>query len=886
MPKLVLVDGSNLAFRSFHAIRSGMSTKAGFPTNALYGFAMTLIKVVRLEQPSHMAVVFDPPGPTFRHDRFPDYKGHRPDMPEDLAKQWPRFEDLTTALGMAYLALPGYEADDVIGTLAHRHASAALPAVIVSGDKDLWQLINEHVTVVDPRKQNRAGVQDVVARFRAEPLRVPDVLGLWGDAVDNIPGVRGVGEKRATGLIETYGSIEGVYEHIDEVKGKLRENLVADRERAMLSRELATVAVDAPVQEQLDDLEMNFPPGDTALARKVLEEFEFRSLAQQLVPSVDRIAGAEYRLVVDEDALARVLEGLAEAEQLAVDTETTDLRPTHAELVGISLCWEPGVAWYVPVGHCEGEQLSRERVLEALRPVLEDPAVPKVGQHIKYDQVVLARAGIHLRGVSDDTLLLDVLLRPGRRGHKLDILARDYLGHEMIAFDEVVKSKGRKLFSEVPLDEATEYAAEDALATWHLQRHLRGALAEEPVLERLYLDLELPLSDVLARLERAGILLDVDHLEQMSDELAGWIDASATKIWTLAGHEFNLNSPKQVATVLFDELGLPVQKKTSTGPSTDAQVLRALSEMHPIPKELLVYREHSKLKSTYVDVLPGLVHPDNGRLHTSYSQVVAATGRLSSSDPNLQNIPIRTPEGRKIREAFIAPDGHLLLSVDYSQIELRVLAHLCGGEGGFATAFREGADIHRRTAAEIFDVAEALVSPDMRRTAKAINFGLIYGQGAFGLARTLGISRAKARTFIEAYFEHYPEVQEYMDRTIHEAKEKGYTETIFGRRRPFSFGGGSRDRRGDERAAINAPVQGSAADIIKRAMIDIDALIRDKLRQVTMVLQVHDELLFEVPEDQVEELTEILSRGMERAVELHVPVIVSASSGRNWGEAH
>ena len=885
-PTLYLIDGPNFAFRAFHAIR-GMTNGQGLPTNALLGFANMIVKLIEEESPGYLAVTWDPPGGTFRHRKFPDYKGTRPDMPDELRQQMPYFERITRAFQIPFLCVPDYEADDVMGTLARRHEDE-LDVVLVTSDKDLMQLVSDHVSLFDTMKDRRISFPEVRDKFGCDPSRVPDALGIWGDSSDNIPGVKGIGEKGAKKLLDRWGDLDDIYAHLDEVTPPgTRKKLEASREQAFLSRELATVADDAPVEVALEVLALHYPP-DADSVREILSELEFRTLLRKFGGTMTSIDRSGYRLVTTAEELAELVAVLEKAPRFALDTETTSLDSFRAELVGLSVACDDRVAWYVPVAHHYlgvPPQLPWEEVRSALGPILENPAKGKTGQNLKYDVEVLASHGVRVRGIDGDTLLADYLLSPDRRNHGLDDLALVHLEHKMISYKDVVP-KG-ETFAAVEVERALTYAAEDAQVAWILDRRLTPRLEEEGLAE-LYRDLELPLLSVLARMEETGILVDGPFLKDLSVELEGRIDELRTRCHELAGTEFKIDSVPQLREILFDKLGLPVIKKGKTGASADASVLAELAVMHDLPQAILDYRSLVKLKNTYMDPLPGLVHPRTGRIHTTYSQTTAATGRLSSSDPNLQNIPIRTEEGRRIRHAFRAPEGRVLLSADYSQVELRVLAHLCGGTGGFADAFREGIDVHAQTAVELYDVALEDVTADMRRMAKAVNFGLLYGQGAHGLHQTQRISREEAKRHIDRYHQRFPEIAAFKDRTLAFARESGYVETMMGRRRPVPDIG-SRNfnaRSAAERVALNTPVQGTAADLIKRAMLAIDRRLRDEHAGQHLLLQVHDELVFEVDEDRVEALTEMIVQEMSSALELEVPLVVDTGVGVHWDEAH
>jgi DNA polymerase-1 len=882
--KLYLIDGPNIAFRAFFAI-GGMTNSAGLPTNALFGFTNMLLKLVRDEKPDYLAVTWDPKGGSFRDRQFPEYKGTRPDMPDALRAQMPHFERVAEAFDIPYLCIDDFEADDVMGTLARRHEDE-LDVVLVTSDKDLMQLVSDHVTLLDTMKDRRISFAEVEEKFGCPPELVPDALGIWGDSSDNIPGVKGIGEKGVKALLAKWKGLDDLYANIDEVTPPgARAKLERDREQAFLSRELATVRDDAPVDVSLDQLALVWPP-DEDRARGLFTELEFRGLLREFggeMTSVDRDA---YRLVTDEEELAELVTALERAPRFALDTETTSLDDMRADLVGLSFCADDEVAWYVPVAHAVLEpQLDWETVRDALSPILTDPTTGKTGQNLKYDLKILVRHGVDLAGIDGDTLLADYLLNPDRRSHKLDDLALVYLNHRMISFDDAVGKGGT--FDQVPLDAARDYAAEDAHVTWLLDRKLHRRL-EEDGLSELYRTLELPLMPVLATMEMNGIAVDRELLAGLSDELAEGIAEAEARCYEAAGREFTIGSVKQLREVLFDELGLPVIKKTKTGPSTNERVLTELAIQHPLPRAILDYRSLVKLKNTYVDPLPELINPDTGRIHTSYSQTTAATGRLSSNDPNLQNIPVRTAEGRRIRQAFIAPEGRVLVAADYSQVELRILAHLCGGVGGFAEAFAAGADVHAETASGLFDVAPGEIDRQMRTIAKAVNFGIVYGQSGFGLAQQLRIPRGEANTYITRFKERFPEIEEYKRRTLEEAKEKGYVETLLGRRRPVPdlASGNFNARSAAERVAINTPVQGSAADLIKKAMLAVDRRLSDEFPGQLMLLQVHDELLLEVDEERADEVADMVREEMVGAIELSVPLVVDLGFGKNWNEAH
>jgi DNA polymerase-1 len=881
---LYLIDGPNMAFRAFYAI-GGMSNSQGLPTNALFGFVNMLLKLIRDEQPDYLAITWDPKGGSFRDRVFPDYKGTRTEMPDALRAQMPHFSRIAEAFDVPFLCIDDFEADDVMGTLARRHEDE-LEVVLVTSDKDLMQLVSDSVSLFDSMKDRRISFPEVEEKFGCTPDLVPDALGIWGDSSDNIPGVKGIGEKGVKALLARFKGLDDIYEHIEEVTPPgTRTKLENDRDKAYLSRDLATVRVDAPVEVSLDELALQYPPPEDR-AQELFAELEFRTLLKQFGGEMESIDRSAYRMVTSEDELEELRSAMAAAGRFALDTETTSLDALQAELVGLSLCADEKVAWYVPVAHAVLEpQLSWESVREVLKPLIENPEIGITGQHLKYDLKVLERHGVSLAGIDGDTLLADYLLSPDRRSHKLDDLALVHLSHKMIPYDEVAGNK--ESFAEVSLEAARDYAAEDAHITWLLDAKLGAALVDEG-LDDLYRSLELPLIPVLARMESNGIAVDRSVLEELSDELARGIAEAEARCYEAAGEEFKIGSVKQLREILFDTLELPVIRKTKTGPSTNEQVLTELALQHPLPQAILDYRSLVKLKNTYVDPLPGLINPETGRIHTHYSQTTAATGRLASTDPNLQNIPVRTEEGRRIRTAFVAPPGRVLLAADYSQVELRVLAHLCGGVGGFADAFSRGVDVHAETAAGLFEVPSDEVTREMRTIAKAVNFGIVYGQSAFGLAQTQRISRAEAAEYIRRYKERFPEIEDYRRRTLDEAADKGYVETLMGRRRPVPdlSSGNFAARAAAERVAINTPVQGSAADLIKKAMLTVDARLRAEFPGQLLLLQVHDELLLEVDEDRVDEVGEMVKDEMVSAMELSVPLVVDVGTGRNWEEAH
>jgi DNA polymerase I len=885
---LYLVDGTAYIFRAFHAIQH-LSNRQGVPTNAVYGVTRMLLRLLEDERPERLAMVFDVGGPTFRHARFGEYKANRPPLPDDFRVQIPLVRRAVAALALPVVERAGFEADDVIATLAARAREAGLQVVVVSGDKDLLQLVGEGVTVLDPMGKGRYDRDGVIEKLGVPPERVPDLLGLMGDSADNLPGVEGVGPKTAVKLLGEHGDIEGVLRAASGMKaGKLRERLLGQAGNARLSYELACLRRDVPLEIGLEELRPGTP--DARALGDFLAEMGFSGLQKELV-GARSLDTSGYRTVLDEAGLEAALARARQTGECALDLETTSLDPLQARIVGLSLCAAPGEAVYVPVGHAypgAPTQLPLARVVELARPVLDDPAVELYGQNIKYDaEVLLHELGWRLRQVRCDAMLASYVLDPGRTSHGLDSLARELLGHEPIPYKQVTQGPDGELgFAEVHVEAATAYSGEDADLTLRLGKLLRAKVVEAGLTELLD-GLELPLIDVLIDMERTGLLLDVPLLERLSTELGAELEASERRCHELAKHEFNVSSPAQLRVVLFEELGLEPTKKTKSGASTDQSVLEELAPLHPLPAEVLAYRSLAKLKSTYVDVLPGLRNPETGRVHTRFNQAVAATGRLSSSDPNLQNIPVRSEAGRRIREAFVAPPGWVLLSADYNQVELRLLAHLSGDEALLA-AFRGGEDVHARTAALLFDVPIDQVSSDHRRRAKAVNFGIVYGQGAFNLARQLGVSQAEAHAIIDGHRARYPRVAAWVEGVQQSARELGYVTTLSGRRRylPDISSLNHNARKNAERMAQNTPIQGTAADVIKRAMIDVHAELGRRGLRARMLLQVHDELLFEVPEDEVALLEPLVREKMEGAARLSVPLSVDVSVGPNWAEAH
>ena len=894
--RLLLVDGSSYLYRAFHALPP-LSTSAGEPTGALYGVAGMLRKLVEEYQPEYIAVVFDAPGKTFRDELFAAYKANRPPMPEALACQTAPLHAIIRAMGLPLLQVPGIEADDVIGTLANRAAAQGMPVLIFTADKDMAQLVDNRITLLDPMKGIILDAAGVEQKFGVPPHLIIDYLALMGDSSDNIPGVPGVGPKTAVKWLKEYGSLDAIIANAAAIQGKVGEKLRASLDQLFLSRQLATIHCDVALE--LTPLQLRRTPADTTALRELYNRYEFKIWLKRLdaadpqqTSSVSNDPEPAYQIIRDQAILATWLDRLRAAELFAFDTETTSLDYLRARIVGVSFAISPYQAAYLPLAHDypgAPAQLDREAVLNKLRPLLEDPQQAKLGQNLKYDRHVLANHGIHLRGIRHDTMLESYVLNSTATRHDLDSLAAQYLGVTTIHYEDVAGRGAKQLsFNQVPLEQAGPYAAEDADIALRLHQHLWPQLEKEPRLKCLYEEIELPLIDVLARMEHTGVQVDIESLRQQSSELTRRLLALEQQAHVLAKQPFNLGSPKQLQQILFEELGLPVNKKTPKGqPSTAEDVLQELALDYPLPKLILEHRMLSKLKSTYTDRLPQQVNAATGRVHTSYHQAVTSTGRLSSSDPNLQNIPARTPEGRRIRQAFIAPPGYRIMAADYSQIELRIMAHLSGDEG-LLRAFTEGKDIHRATAAEVFGVSLERVSVEQRRAAKAINFGLIYGMSAFGLARQLGIDRMAAQGYVDRYFARYPGVKVFMEDTRRLAAERGYVETVFGRRLylPDIKSSNNQRRQAAERTAINAPMQGTAADIIKRAMLAVDHWLVDSAIDVRMIMQVHDELVFEAAVDRVPTAQAHIRTCMVAAAELRIPLEVEIGVGNNWDEAH
>ena len=924
---LVLVDGSSYLYRAFHAFPP-LTNSAGEPTGAMYGVLNMLKSLISQVQPSHIAVVFDAKGKTFRDEMFEQYKSHRPPMPDDLRKQIQPLHDIIRALGIPLLVIEGVEADDVIGTLAVAASKANQKVLISTGDKDMAQLVDDNIMLINTMNNTLLDRDAVIEKYGIPPELIIDYLALMGDSADNIPGVAGVGEKTALGLLQGIGSMAEIYANLDKVaelpiRGakKLGDKLLAEKEMADLSYRLATIKTDVALDITPEQLTLGASNNDQLT--EYFGRYEFKRWLNEVMNGADSITNnneqptkinhyqatpslaqdnsdetlpaiqidrSRYETLLTEADLNRWVEKLKQAKLFALDTETDNLDYMAANLVGISFALENGEAAYLPLQLDylgAPKTLEKTTALALLKPVLENPAIQKVGQNFKYDLTIFARNGIDVQGVAFDTMLESYVLNSTGR-HNMDDLAKRYLGHKTISFEEIAgKGKNQLTFNQIPLEQAAEYAAEDADVTMKLQQVLWEKLSKEPTLEKLFNEMELPLLGVLSRMERRGVLIDSDALFLQSNEIANRLSELEEQAYVLAGQPFNLASTKQLQEILFDKLGLPVIQKTPKGaPSTNEEVLEELAFSHELPKVLVEHRGLSKLKSTYTDKLPQMVNPQTGRVHTSYHQAVTATGRLSSSDPNLQNIPIRNEEGRRIRQAFIAREGFTVVAADYSQIELRIMAHLSQDQG-LINAFTQGKDIHRSTAAEIFGVALDEVTSEQRRNAKAINFGLIYGMSAFGLSRQLGIGRADAQSYMDLYFKRYPGVQTFMHDIREKAKAQGYVETLFGRRLylPDINSSNGMRRKAAERVAINAPMQGTAADIIKRAMIQLDQKLQND-PDIAMIMQVHDELVFEVRSEKVAFYSGLIKTQMESAADLVVPLIVEVGQGTNWDEAH
>ncbi|HCE2375591.1 TPA: DNA polymerase I [Vibrio parahaemolyticus] len=927
---LILIDGSSYLYRAFHAYPGTMSN-GEIPTNAVYGVVNMLRSMMRQFASERIAVVFDAKGKTFRDEMYSEYKANRPPMPDDLRCQIEPLHNVIRAMGLPLICVPGVEADDVIGTLAYQASQQGMPVLISTGDKDMAQLVDDNITLINTMTNVVMDREGVVEKFGIPPELIIDYLALMGDKVDNIPGVPGVGDKTATALLQGIGGLTKLYENLDDIAAlgfrgskTMAKKLVDNKDNAMLSYELATIKLDVELEETPESLLKAEPNKDELI--KLYGQLTFKSWLNELLEggsgtveavelagsaqasssssssssshaemetSAVTIDRSQYETILDEASFNAWLEKLKAAELFAFDTETDSLDYMVANLVGLSFAIDEGIAAYVPVAHDyldAPEQLDRDWVLEQLKPILEDDAQAKVGQNLKYDASVLARYGIEMKGIKYDTMLASYVYNSVGGKHDMDSLALRFLQHSCISFEQIAgKGKNQLTFNQIELEQASPYAAEDADVTLRLHNRLFANIEQDEKLKSVYEEIEMPLVPVLSRIERTGVLIDDMKLSAQSVEIAARLEELEQKAYEIAEQEFNMNSPKQLQAILFEKMGLPVVKKTPSGtPSTNEEVLQELALDYPLPKLILEYRGLAKLKSTYTDKLPKMINPSTGRVHTSYHQAVTATGRLSSTDPNLQNIPIRNEEGRRIRQAFVAPAGYKVLAVDYSQIELRIMAHLSGDQA-LLDAFRDGKDIHAATAAEIMGVSIDQVSSEQRRRAKAVNFGLIYGMSAFGLAKQLGIPRGEAQAYMDKYFERYPGVMQYMEDTRSAAADKGYVETIFGRRLhlPEIKSRNGMRRKAAERAAINAPMQGTAADIIKKAMLLVDQWIQEEGNgRVKLLMQVHDELVFEVEESSLFEIESKVQKLMESAAELKVPLVAEAGHGDNWDQAH
>jgi len=882
--KLFLIDGNSYCYRAYYAIKELKNSK-GQPTNAVYGFVLMLNKLLNNEMPDYLAVAFDLKGPTFRHKRFKEYKIKRRPMPDDLVLQLPLIKETLRAYSIPIFEKEGFEADDVLATLARNISKKGIEVYIVTGDKDALQLVDDNIKICSTHKEglvyDRKAVMERFSDLR--PENIVDLMALAGDTTDNIPGVRGIGEKSAIDLIKEFHDIDNLYKNLDKVKSESKRKMLRDEEEnARMSKELATVDTAVPIEIEVDSMRVRQPDSKELL--RIFRELEFKAFAKEIASDDSDIRReAQYKTILDKKGFDSLLKELEAQKKFVLDFETTSENPFQAVPVGLSFCWEIGKAHYVAFINKQGHAIDMQYAFKALRPILENEGIKKIGQNIKYEKQILSRYGIELKGIGFDTMVASYLLNPSKLNHNLDDLAFEYLSHKMIPLDRLLGTgKKRITMDMVPLDQISEYSCEDSDVTLRLKVVFDGLLFEKE-LERLFRKIELPLIDVLAEMEKNGVKIDTGMLNRSSRDMEKELATIVANIYEMAGGEFNINSPKQLSEVLFEKLGLPVIKKTKTGVSTDMGVLERLSLVHPLPKELLQYRELSKLKSTYVDALPELVDKKTKRLHASFNQTVTATGRLSSSKPNLQNIPIKTEQGRRIRRAFIGEDKRYIMSADYSQIELRLLAHLSEDEE-LMLAFEKDMDVHTRTASLIFGVDEKDVTPEMRANAKTVNFGIIYGMSAFGLSRGLSIDPASAQRFIDSYFEKYSRVKIYTEDKIEEAREQGYVTTLFNRRRyiPEIKTGAVREQQQAERIAVNTPIQGSAADLIKIAMIDIHREMNQKRLSSMMILQVHDELVFEVPEKELGMMQKLVKKNMEGAVKLRVPVKVSIKYGKNW----
>ena len=886
---IYLIDGSAYIYRAYHAIR-GLSNSKGLPTNAAFGFTKILLKLIEDRNPEYVGMFFDVKGPTFRHEMFDAYKANRPPMPEDLSVQIPYIKDITKGFNIPVVEIAGYEADDLIGTLARKAENAGFSIIMVTGDKDFMQLVTKNSIIWDPMKEKTIDSDFIKDTYGLEPGQMVDVMGLSGDTADNIPGVPGIGPKTAVSLIKTFGSIELLYEQVDAIKKKKQhENLVRYKKQALLSRELVRINDNAPLSFTPEDFKYRAP--DSTVLSGLFKKLEFRQLQQSVIKQAD-LSKKKYKAVLSVDELSDLVTILEASGLFALDTETTSKDPMAAELVGLSFSVKADEAFYIPCAHeykDAPKQLKRDEVLKRLKPILENHKLKKIGQNIKYDWIVLLRHGINLSGVIFDTMLASYLINPSKRAHNLDQIALDFLDHKTISYEEVAgKGKKASCFSKVPLEKAVPYACEDADITLMAYNVLMPML-KDMGLKELFEKVEMPLVPVLMKMEMTGINVDREKLMALSKSFEHQLEQLESSIYSIAGEEFNIRSSQQLGKILFEKLNLPVQKKTKkkTGYSTDVNVLEVLAEQHELPALILRHRTLAKLKSTYADALIELTNPETGRIHTSYNQTVTATGRLSSSEPNLQNIPVRTDEGREIRRAFIPRKGWHLVAADYSQIELRILAHY-SDDKILIKAFKEDEDIHTRTATEVFQVFPSLINSELRQQAKVINFGIVYGMSPYGLSKELGISHKMAKTYIHNYFTRYRGVKEFIDKTIKQAGISKKTSTLLGRIRllPDINNSNKNLREFAERTAINTPIQGTAADLIKIAMLNVDSAFTEKGLKSAMLLSVHDEIVFEVPPDELDTVSNLVKEIMESIWDLKVPLKVNIAVGKNWAEAH
>lgn len=882
-PTLFLIDGSSYIYRAFFALPH-LSNSSGMPTNAVYGFTSMLLKVINYYQPDYLAIVFDTPAPTFRHEVYQAYKANRPEMPDSLVPQIPYIKAVVEGFNIPALEKEGFEADDLIGTIAKTAEKKGMEVIIVTGDKDLLQLVNTHITVLDTMKDKRFDIKGVIERFGVEPEKATDFLGLVGDSSDNVPGVPGIGEKTALKLIKEYGDIATLLKNLEKVSpNKVRENLSKFGDQALLSKQLVTLDTKVPLEYKIEDFKVSDPHQERL--REIFKELEFTKFLKDLA-STQTPSHAHYHLITSEEEFEKMLSHLRKTKECALNLITSSPDLMRAKPVGLCLAYNADQNFYLPLAK-KKKSLSAEWVFKQIKPLLEDEGVKKFGHNSKRELITFKRCGIELKGIDCDTMIASYLMNPSRHSHSLEDIALELFDHKLTTYKELVGSGKKELsFDLVDSHQAMTYACDRSNLIIKATKHLLPKLSQEGF-DQLFYQVELPLLEVLATMEMNGVKINTERLKTISQEFEGILNISTEKIYQMAGEEFNINSPQQLGKILFERLKLPGAKKTKTGYSTDIGVLTKLAKINPLPAEILGYRSISKLKSTYVDALPSLVNPDTGRIHTSYNQTVTATGRLSSSNPNLQNIPIRSVEGRRIREAFIAESGCSILSADYSQIELRILAHLSQDQR-LVEAFKCKEDIHTRTAAEMFGLLPGVVTDQMRREAKVINFGIVYGMSSYGLAKELGISPKAAGAFIDNYFQKYQGVKTYIDGALEEAKKKGYVTTLMKRRRylPEINSKNMAARQFAERTAINAPIQGTASDLIKVAMIAIAKRIRHKGLKTKMIIQVHDELVFEVPDKELEVVQQMVKEEMESVVKLIVPLEVEAHWGKNWNEAH